>query len=91
MGVLSVPLWKSELAVWSTGTAREWNASSPCVSRGGHQADHQGQLSGPVWGSEFGVELCLPFALIRSLHPVNEVRGSDFLWASQHLSTHLPV
>lgn len=54
MGVLSVPLWKSELAVWSTGTAREWSASSPCVSRGGHQVDHQGQLPGPVWGLSLG-------------------------------------
>lgn len=37
MGVLPAPIWKSGLAVWSTGATREWSASSPCVSWGSHQ------------------------------------------------------
>lgn len=54
MGVLPAPTWKSGLAVWSTGATREWSASSPCVSWGGHQ----GRLPDPVWGPSLGWDFC---------------------------------
>lgn len=50
-GVRPVRLWKSGLAVWSTGASRVWSASSPCVSFGGR---HQRQSSDPGRGLSLG-------------------------------------
>lgn len=83
--------YQSHQGVACQQSLRELSWPPGAATRGGCQILCVGGVGWGGW-SEFGVGLRLPFARISSPHLGNEVRSSDFFWASQHLlATHLPV